>query len=593
MVTFSPIHLLSLFSILATLATAVPIEPEPLHSLKLRKIPTRRDGEHPVDAFERHQRAAIKRMHAFKRLPQPDEEFFRKRALQRRQLIEDNPTLDKRMWLPPVSPGDVVAGQANEKRAYWRPSASTASGTASPLSQLGNAQPKELKKGSATKAAAAAAATTTIAASGSNANGFSETALAALTGNTLLNSSSTLIAGGLDYIIESNDIGYLCEIDIGTPAQTFLMLMDTGSADTWVPSTQCGQQNCGDHTALGADNSDTFQGSTQQFQVTYGSGAVAGVLAADTMTIAGMTLENHAMGVTLQESVQFSGANVPFDGLMGLALSKLSNQGVSTPIESLATTGVLQNAILGIALGRVDDGENNGELVFGQANTAKIDAATTQTLPLTSTDGFWQVAMAAASVDGTAAVTGRQAILDTGTSLMIAPEADALAFHSQINGAADLGNGMFSIPCTLNQEVTMTFGSVAFQLDVRDLIFQPLTNDLTGDCLSSLSAGTIKDDVTWLLGDSFLKNVYMTTNVGDETVQLSARTDAPGSSSANNAAVAAGTGDSSGAAAAAASSAANGTIKAATSSSNAAASATSGISLLGALAALLAGGGNL
>lgn len=100
----------------------------------------------------------------------------------------------------------------------------------------------------------------------------------------------------------------------------------------------------------------------------------------------------------------------------------------------------------------------------------------------------------------------------------------------------------------------MTFGNVAFQyashssfflnvlfyrkyltqtfrIDVRDLIFQPITDDLRGNCVSSLSAGTIKNGDTWLLGDSFLKNVYMTTNVDDKTVQLSARTKAPGSSS--------------------------------------------------------------
>lgn len=114
-----------------------------------------------------------------------------------------------------------------------------------------------------------------------------------------------------------------------------------------------------------------------------------------------------------------------------------------------------------------------------------------------------------------------------------------------------IGNGMFSIPCTIEQVVTMTFGNVAFQyvsllsflnvsfsredltktfrIDVRDLIFQPITNDSRGSCVSSLSAGTIKNGDTWLLGDSFLKNVYMTTNVNDKTVQLSARMDAPGS----------------------------------------------------------------
>lgn len=55
--------------------------------------------------------------------------------------------------------------------------------------------------------------------------------------------------------------------------------------------------------------------------MTYGSGAVSGVVGTDTVTVAGMTLENYAMGVTLQESVQFGDNSIPFDGLMGLAMN--------------------------------------------------------------------------------------------------------------------------------------------------------------------------------------------------------------------------------------------------------------------------------
>ena len=63
-----------------------------------------------------------------------------------------------------------------------------------------------------------------------------------------------------------------------------------------------------------------------------------------------------------------------------------------------------------------------------------------------------------------------------------------------------LQGGMFSIPCTTDTAVTLTFGQAAFQIDPRDMLFQPMTNDLTGQCISSLSAGNIVDDQTWLLG---------------------------------------------------------------------------------------------
>ncbi|RSH92580.1 hypothetical protein EHS25_008025 [Saitozyma podzolica] len=377
-------------------------------------------------------------------------------------------------------------------------------------------------------------ASITVTASGSNANGYSNAELQALEDNTVTNSSSDLITGGLDYEIEANDVGYLATVQLGTPAQDFLILMDSGSGDFWVPSSNCTAAECGNHLTLGTGSSSTFQASSQSFQVTYGSGAVAGTLCSDTVSIAGMTLDNHAFGVTTQESTQFSASTAPFDGLMGLSFSSLSQQGVSTPIESLASGGQVQQAIMGFALGRVADGENNGEIVFGSADTSKFDASTTQTLDVSSTNGFWQVPLSAITVNNADTSTGRQAILDTGTSLIVAPIADADAFHAQIQGAQSAGSGMYTIPCTTTATVTMTFGNAAFQIDPRDLLFEPTSNDLTGDCISAVSAGTVTDDQTWLLGDTFLKNVYFSTNVGASTVSLSARTDITGVSTSGS-----------------------------------------------------------
>ncbi|KGB77646.2 endopeptidase [Cryptococcus deuterogattii R265] len=521
MLSFSPTFLFILLSLISHVVVAVPIATSVTqHHLKLRKLPVFRDDEHPVVAFERHYEAAIRRLYSYKRLPPPQRDYFVQLAKERRHMLESDTMLHKRTWTPP-SLGKTRSIQSS-KRAYWREGGNKPSGISESL-------PKIHKLAINGTGTAAAAASSTVTASGSNSNGFSQAAADA--GNILTNSTSALVQGGLHYTIYSNDIGYLCEVQIGTPPQSFLMLMDTGSADTWVPSTECLPQNCGNHLSLGANVSSTFQKSNRTFEVTYGSGAVSGVIGVDTITVAGMTLDNHPIGVTLQESVQFADDKVPFDGLMGLAMNQLSHQDVPTIVDSLQSTGLIKNAILGIALGRFTDGENDGELVFGQADASKFDPSTTQTLPVTSSDGFWQVSMSAVTIDGQDAVVNRQAILDTGTTLMMAPNDDAIAFHELINGSASIGNGMFSIPCTIEQVVTMTFGNVAFQIDVRDLIFQPITTEFRGSCVSSVSAGTIKNGDTWLLGDSFLKNVYMTTNVNDKTVQLSARMDAPESSS--------------------------------------------------------------
>lgn len=74
-------------------------------------------------------------------------------------------------------------------------------------------------------------------------------------------------------VIEANDVGYYAPLLIGTPAKIFNILMDSGSADFWVPSQLCNDdKSCGGHNTLGSKSSSTFAVSdpVKSFQVTYG-----------------------------------------------------------------------------------------------------------------------------------------------------------------------------------------------------------------------------------------------------------------------------------------------------------------------------------
>ena len=72
---------------------------------------------------------------------------------------------------------------------------------------------------------------------------------------------------------------------------------------------------------MGNSSSSSFVQIGKQFQVTYGTGQVAGVTVSDNVNIAGLALDNHTFGVANTESTDFSADTVPFDGLIGLAQS--------------------------------------------------------------------------------------------------------------------------------------------------------------------------------------------------------------------------------------------------------------------------------
>jgi hypothetical protein len=118
-----------------------------------------------------------------------------------------------------------------------------------------------------------------------------------------------------------------------------------------------------------------------------------------------------------------------FDGLMGLAQSGLSTQGVPTPIESLAIAGLVPEAITSFKISRLADQKNDGEITFGGLDPTKFDAATKVTVPNVSALGFWEGAVDSITVNGQdSGLQNRTAILDTGTTLIIAPAAVSCIF---------------------------------------------------------------------------------------------------------------------------------------------------------------------
>ncbi|KAI9513006.1 acid protease [Russula earlei] len=364
-----------------------------------------------------------------------------------------------------------------------------------------------------------------VLAADASGKGFSPVSAQAVANNSLTPANTPSNANSLGLDIEGNDVGYIATVQMGTPPRDFKLLMDSGSADLWVGAEQCISVNasdCGNHVFLGQQSSSSFVDTQTPFQITYGSGAVAGNVITDNLVVAGLQISGHTFGVATEESQDFSSSQTNFDGIMGLAQSILSQQQTLTPVESLAKAGLIQEAIVSFKLSRLADQKNDGEITFGGLDASKFDANTLVTINNVNAQGFWEGGIDSVSLNGTdLGLTGRTAILDTGTTLLIVPPGDAQAIHQAIPGAVDLANGTFTIPCTTQASLALTFRGRSFAIDPRDIAFAPVDlNNLTGDCVSGITAGQIGGGNQWLAGDVFLKNVYFSTNVGKNTMQL-------------------------------------------------------------------------
>ena len=88
---------------------------------------------------------------------------------------------------------------------------------------------------------------------------------------------------------------------------------------------------------------------------------------------------------------------------------------------------------------------------------------------------------------------GRTGILDTGTTLLIVPEADAKTIHAELPGTKSDGQSGYLVPCTTTAVVSFTIGGQQFDVNPLDLVFSPVDqNNLKGDCYSGITPGTFE-----------------------------------------------------------------------------------------------------
>ena len=178
----------------------------------------------------------------------------------------------------------------------------------------------------------------------------------------------------------------------------------------------------------------------------------------------------------------------------------MSEQSVLTPVESLASNSLIPAAITSFKISRLADQLNDGEVTFGGLDPSKFVADSLITIPNVNQQGFWEGSIDAITINGAGCgITGRTAVLDTGTTLMLIPPSDAQALMQSLGGTCD--SQQCTIPCTTNASLALAFGGSSFSIDPRDIAMLPVdVNDPTGDCVAGVQPGQFGTATQWLVG---------------------------------------------------------------------------------------------
>ncbi|KAM5353287.1 hypothetical protein ACJZ2D_016813 [Fusarium nematophilum] len=231
--------------------------------------------------------------------------------------------------------------------------------------------------------------------------------------------------------------------------------------------------------------------------IAYGSGKVSGTLARDTISLAGMSFK-YQFGLATTTSDQF--IQFAFDGILGLAMNEGANENFLSTLEK---TGELDNNVFCIALNRASDGTNEGEISFGSPNTDKYSGKISYTSLGEKDD--WAIEMDDMGYNGeNAGVGGIRSFIDTGTSFIFGASDNVKKLHSLIPGAESSDDTTYKVPCDSNGNLTVTFSGVDYVISSKDWVSPP---NKAGECTSNIYGYEVVKGA-WLLGDTFIKNVY-------------------------------------------------------------------------------------
>ncbi|KAF9547498.1 hypothetical protein EC957_008335 [Mortierella hygrophila] len=311
------------------------------------------------------------------------------------------------------------------------------------------------------------------------------------------------------------DVLYTVPITMGTPPQKFNLAIDTGSFVTWVVSSDCIAGACANITNhFNPALSSSAVLSTVPFAAQYVSGdQVSGIYMTEQYGIGNLNFKGVAGLVNVNQ------ASLPptVDGIMGLWSTA---PGDAPILKVLSTSNALGKNQIGVWLQANDPATQastrsnaaGGEITFGGANSARYKEPITYVNCVGDTP--WMVSVTGMNVNGRAIATaGARATIDTGTSLMVVPEAIADSIHAAIPGSLKTVEYGWLVPCEGNTPITITLGNFVTTIPYQSFAIQDNYATLnTGRivCLSSAmypmgATVPIKD---WLLGAVFLKNVY-------------------------------------------------------------------------------------
>ncbi|KAL4722242.1 hypothetical protein ACLX1H_011022 [Fusarium chlamydosporum] len=309
------------------------------------------------------------------------------------------------------------------------------------------------------------------------------------------------------------DIEWLTPVQIGTPAQTLNLDFDTGSSDLWVFSTETsGSSGHDEYNPAKSSTAKKLAGAT--WSISYGDGSTSsGDVYKDKVSVGGLVVNSQAVESAQRVSDEFE-QETGLDGLMGLAFSAI-NTVKPTKQKTFFDNAIsnLQSPVFTADLKHQQPGKYNFGFIDTSAYKGKIGYASVD-----SSQGFWDFTATGYSI-GSASLNRSpiDGIADTGTTLLLLPDAVASAYYAKVSGARyDSNQGGYTFRCSSTlPNFSFAVGGVTITVPGSYINYAPVT-DGSSTCFGGIQSS---DDIGInIFGDIALKAAFVVFDGGNQRV---------------------------------------------------------------------------